>query len=920
MRKIILYEESPVKKFFALLLLVLIRSALWFRYKVTVKGLDQINPAILNKPSGVLFLPNHPAIFVDPTLIALAIWKKYKIRPIITEYMYYTPLIHTVMRLMDALPMPNFSSSSNTLKKKRADRLLQTVIDNLKKNDSFLIYPAGKTKQQAREIIGGSAVHNIIQAVPDVNVVLVRTTGLWGSKFSRGLTAGQNPPYMFHTIFWGVKKVFQNLLFFTPRRHVTIEFAPAGPDFPLQGSRLEINRYLENWYNKSGPFAEKNEQEGIEELSLVSYSMWKEELPEVAVKESLETEINLSKISLSIQEKIKNKLSEMTQMPVEQITPDMDLAGNLGLDSLDAADLLSFLDEQFGTTGIPINELTTVGKVMALAAKQISFREEGAEEEEKDISHWNKGVSHKLAKIAPGSTIHEVFLNCCAEMGDRAASGDDRGGIVTYRQAKLRVILLAEYIKKLPGESIGILLPSSTTSYLTILACQLAGKIPVMINWTMGPRHLESVVSLSHIGTVLSSWSFLDKLDNIDLSPVEDLIIMLEDVKQELTIKDKLQAWALSKLSTKQILSRFKTDKKPEESGAVLLFTSGTESQPKGVPLTHKNILNNQRASLEAVELFQDDVLLGILPPFHAFGFTLSGLLPLLSGIRAAYYPDPTNGKGLARSVQKWKASLICGAPAFLKGLFKNALPQQLSTLRIVVTGAEKAPDELFTMVAALKNCHLIEGYGITECSPVITINKKGDPSKGVGHPLANVALSIVNLDTHEPVVQGESGLILIRGPNVFAGYKNQGISSPFIKVGGEPWYNTGDLGFLTSDGALVLSGRLKRFVKIGGEMISLSAIESTLQKIGEKKAVTSGDGSNGEGPSLAVCAKEEAGEKTRIFVFTCFPTSIEELNISLRQAGFSNLVKIYQTEQIEHIPLMGSGKIYYRELEKKIS
>jgi long-chain-fatty-acid--[acyl-carrier-protein] ligase len=889
------------------------RFALWFRYRVTIKGLDQINPHVLNKSGGVLFLPNHPTIFVDPTLITLAIWKKYPIRPVIVEYMYYMPLIHTVMRLMNALPIPNFVTSSNSLKKKRADKVLETMIEDLKHKENFLIYPAGKTKHQAKEVIGASGVHRIIQAVPEVNVVLVRTTGLWGSRFSRALTAGHAPPPMFETIFWGIKKVLKNLLFFTPRRQVTIEFTPAGPDFPYQASRLEMNRYLEKWYNRPDGILPQTGEEPGESLYLVSYSMWKEELPEIKSKEKTGEEIDISKIPEEIQEKVKQKLSEMTQISVAQIEPDMDLAGDLGLDSLDNAELITFLDDQYEVSGVPVHELTSVGKVMALAAKQISFGE-STEEEQVNLSRWDKPRVHQKATVAPGDTMPEVFLNCCQSMGKEAACGDYMAGVLTYSDAKLRIVLLAEYIRQLPGNYIGILLPSSVAAYLTILACQLAGKVPLLVNWTVGPRHLESVVALSQVQVILSSWAFLDRLENVDLNGIEDLIIMLEDVKQQFTLTDQLKAYFRAKLSTKALLSLFHVQKINKETQAVLLFTSGTENMPKGVPLSHENILSNQRASLEKVGLFKDDILLGILPPFHAFGFTLSGLLPLLCGVRVAYYPDPTDGKGLARAIERWKATLICGAPSFLRGIFKNADPEHLKTLRLCFTGAEKAPSDLFQMVNALDHCRLLEGYGITECSPVITVNMTGDQAKGVGKALPQVELCIVDLETHQPLAQGQQGLILTKGPNVFSGYLNKGISSPFLTIQGEQWYSTGDLGDLDPEGNLILSGRLKRFIKVGGEMVSLAAIEDALQNTIGKKA-----GAAEEGPLLAVCAKEEAGEKTKIFVFTRFPASIEEVNRSLKEAGFSNLVKVFKVQQLAEIPLMGSGKIHYRALEAQI-
>ncbi len=889
------------------------RFTLWFRYRVTIKGVENLNADTLSKPGGILFLPNHPTVFVDPTLVTLAIWKKYPIRPMIVEYMYYTPIVHSFMKFMNALPVPNFVSSSNSLKKKKVDEAMEAVISGLKNKENFLIYPAGKVKHQAREVIVASGVHRIVQAVPEANIVLVRTTGLWGSSFSRAIT-GQSPP-LYSTVFDGIKRAFKNLIFFTPRRHVTIEFFPAPSDFPYSGSRVEFNQYLEHWYNRPDGLTSQEGAEPGESLYLVSYSMWRKELPLIKSKNEVQKEIELKKIPQEVQSKVLHKLSEMTQMPSDQIKGGMDLGSELGLDSLDHAELMAFLDEDFDVAGVPVSELTTVERVMALAAKQVAFGER-VEEEHADLSKWlSAAYPHVRAIFPKGETIPEVFLNNCQRHKTAVACGDMRAGVLTYSQIKLRVLLLAEYIRHLPGDSIGILLPSSVAAYLTIIACQLAGKIPVMVNWTVGPRHLESVRSLSHIKTVLSSWAFLDRLDNADLTGIDDLIITLEDASRGFTLKDKLMAFIRSKRSTSSILEHFNMQGRSRNDTAVILFTSGTESMPKGVPLTHGNILSNQQDAVNAVEIFQDDILLGILPPFHSYGFNASGLLPLLAGLRVAYYADPTDGKGIAREIERWKATIVCGAPSFLKGVFKNARPGQLNSLRICVSGAEKAPPELFKMVNALEKCHLVEGYGITECAPILTANCSGNPMDGVGKPMPQVALLIVHLDTHEPLPQGEAGLILARGPNIFKGYLNKGISSPFITLKDQSWYSTGDLGYLDPKGNLIISGRLKRFVKIGGEMISLAALEQALHENSAIHAQLSQE----EGPALAVCAKEEAGEKTKIFVFTRFSITLEEINRALRDAGFSNLVKVYKVTQIPEIPLMGTGKINYRNLESQI-
>jgi long-chain-fatty-acid--[acyl-carrier-protein] ligase len=292
-------------------------------------------------------------------------------------------------------------------------------------------------------------------------------------------------------------------------------------------------------------------------------------------------------------------------------------------------------------------------------------------------------------------------------------------------------------------------------------------------------------------------------------------------------------------------------------------------------------------------------------------------LLPLVAGIRAAYYPDPTNGPALAREIELWSATLICAAPTFLKTIFKAATVEQLKTVRLCVSGAEKTPPELILLAKQkIPQTMLTEGYGITECSPVLTINLNGDPQHGVGIPIPGVDVCIVDLNTYELLPGLQRGLILARGPSIFSGYLNPGINSPFVTVSGLQWYNTGDLGYLDEQGNLILAGRLKRFIKVGPEMISLGAIEEALMHKVLYKHV---NGHEPEGPSLAICAKEESGEKPLIVLVTKFPTTVDEANNTLKESGFSNLVRIGQVVQMEEIPLLGTGKINYRSLEAQV-
>lgn len=893
-----------------------LRLALSFRYKITVKGLEKLDKKSLSRPGGVLVLPNHPTLFVDPIIAALAVLPKFTIRPMIVEYMYYYPFVHGLMQRMRALPIPDFDISSNTLKRRKSEKVLVEVAKGLKEGDNFLIYPAGRIKATAYETIGGaSGVHKILQDAPEANVVLMRIKGLWGSKFSRALTGAK--PQMFPTIWWGIKQVLKNLLLFTPRRHVIIELEPAPADFPRNAPRMELNQWLERWYNKPDGFVEQVGPYPGDSLVLVPYSAWNRTPPEVHIEEQYRPtrrSVDISQIPQTVQEKVISKIALMTDNVPSSIRPEMSLSNDLGMDSLDTAELAVFLHDQFDIMTVPVKELTTVGRVMGIAAKQIVCKEP-IKEEVTDISKWLQPAPHLRTEMPPGNNIPQVFVNSCKRAMKHAACVDPRSGVVTYQDMLLKAIVLSRLFRKMPGKHIGIMLPASVGASICIFAVQLAGKVPVMVNWTVGPRHLESVIKFADPKVILSSWAFVDRLEGVDLTPIEERTVLLEDLRREISLMDKIKSWILSKQCAASILKALNPEGEAPVDEAVVLFTSGTESMPKGVPLTHENILSNIRGALEGIPIYRDDILYGILPPFHTFGFSVSCLVPILTGIRVVFYPDPTDGKALANGFERWRVTIMCGAPTFIKGLLKSALPAQLQTMRLCVTGAEKAPPELFEMLRSIdKEGCIIEGYGITECSPVLTINPSDGLKKGVGRALSNVELLVVHPETLEPMPLHAQGLILARGPNVFGGYLNPGLESPFVIVQGKSWYKTGDLGELDENGYLNISGRLKRFIKIGPEMISLSALEEALLHMAPKK----GWPTSQDAPTLAICAKEFQGEKPKIYLFSKFPLTVEEVNRALKEAGFSNIVRISAVQQIEDVPVMGTGKINYRALEQR--
>jgi long-chain-fatty-acid--[acyl-carrier-protein] ligase len=461
-----------------------------------------------------------------------------------------------------------------------------------------------------------------------------------------------------------------------------------------------------------------------------------------------------------------------------------------------------------------------------------------------------------------------------------------------------------------PGTHVGVLLPASVASSTVTLAAILAGKVPVFLNWTAGKRSLLHACESTRLVSIYTSERFLDIVPT-ELDFLENRFVLLEELTASLSLKDKARAKRMSAESTGQILSAFDlTSVKPDDA-AVVLFTSGSEALPKGVPLSHRNILSNVRGVLEAFQITSQDVLLGFLPPFHSFGLTVCSLLPLVTGLRVAYHPNPNESRKIAKAIDKWGASLAAGTPTFLRSILKAGSPSQFTAMRALVSGAERAPQELFELASSVNPAiEVLEGYGITECSPVVSVSRPHEERIGVGRPVDGVSITIVHPETMAPTTEGEQGLILIRGASVFSGYLDPSID-PFVTHAGHTWYNSGDLGRI-DQGRLVITGRLKRFIKIAGEMISLGAIEEALQK-----RVPSTDGA----PSVAVLAQGTEGDgRPKLIAFAAGALSLESANVCLREASFPHIVHIAEVRELKTLPVLGTGKTDYQGLKTMLA
>lgn len=872
------------------LLYWILRILLSLRYRIQIEGLSKI---IKSKQQGILFLPNHPAE-IDPPIIMRVLWSDFKPRPLAVEHFYYQKGIRFFMNLVGALPLPTVDVA-NQWKVRQIEKLKKKVLEKLDEGGNFLIYPSGKLKVTSQDQVGGASfIPELLAKNPEIKIVLIRIRGLWGSMFSRALT-GERPDFS-KTLWKGFKILLKNGIFFIPRRNVKIDLEFAPEDFPRMGSKMEINNWLENWYNKEGP----------EPLCFVSHSFWKEKFPQVIVPEEIAPQQEVP-ISQEMRAQILDHLSKISCMDRKKMDLNFHLSNDLGLDSIDVAQLHVYLEERFDIIDLAPGQLQFVRDVLQ-AAGGVKKEHEGPIFSQKK-SKWPKESFRHDPMIPKGNTLQEVFLKSCDRMGDSIACADALSGALSYKKLKRSVLVLSLKIKEMPGEKIGILLPSSVAAYVTILATLFAGKVPVLLNWTAGFRNLEHAVDICSLKVVLSSYRFLSRLENGDMGRVDDLLLLLEELRRNISFKTKIKGLFLSFLGTKMLLRKLPTQSDPKDAAAII-FTSGSETLPKGVPLSHQNFLSCLRGGKECIDLLPTDILYGVLPPFHSFGLSVTGFFPLLSGLKVYFAPDPTDARAMANDIEFCNITLMCSAPSFLLALLRVATEEQLKSLRLVLTGAEKGPKELFDLFEKMGKT-IIEGYGISECSPIVTVTRENEPRKGVGKPIPGVQVRVLDLETQKLCNTGQEGEICIFGLNVFAGYLGEK-RDPFIEIDGNRWYRSGDRGYLDKEGNLILTGRLKRFIKIGAEMVSLGGLEedliATVNQLGWVPAKS-------EGPVLAVTAKGPESDKPQIVVFSTFEIDKEVLNRRLKESGQGRLVKIAKVVKMDEIPITGTGKIHYRHL-----
>ena len=505
--------------------------------------------------------------------------------------------------------------------------------------------------------------------------------------------------------------------------------------------------------------------------------------------------------------------------------------------------------------------------------------------------------------LNPSRTHRSVFralLDARHEFGGGEiilVDGDERA--LKYDEIVRASFALGHALKRgtARGEAVGIMLPSSAGAVIAFFALSAYGRVPAMLNFTSGVANLKSALATAKIKRIVTAHRFIElaKLEQLvsELSHSAE-IVYLEDVRNQLSTFDKVAA-----VLGPRMPFLYRKHVSPE-STAVILFTSGTEGAPKGVVLSHVNLLANVEQVRLHIELFPTDVLFNPLPTFHCFGLTAGALMPLFLGIKAVLHPTPLQPHDIVRRIRELRATILLTTDTFITQYARAGHEGDLKTLRLAVCGAERLRDETRQLLRRKYHIELLEGYGVTEASPVVAANQIGANRLGtVGHLMPGMEY---RLEPVEGIPYG--GRLFIRGPNVMLGYLKPEAPGQ-IQPPPEGWYDTGDVASIDPEGFISIRGRVKRFAKIGGETVSLAVVEncaSALWPDFAHAAVTLPDPRKGEQIVLVTTAPD-AGRGD--FIGWAHRHGVPELAVPRRIL------------HVQSIPVLGTGKTDYMSVQK---
>jgi acyl-[acyl-carrier-protein]-phospholipid O-acyltransferase/long-chain-fatty-acid--[acyl-carrier-protein] ligase len=478
--------------------------------------------------------------------------------------------------------------------------------------------------------------------------------------------------------------------------------------------------------------------------------------------------------------------------------------------------------------------------------------------------------------------------------------GDDRE--LSYKELVQASLALGSALRKgtKAGEAVGVMLPSGAGAVIGFFALSAFNRIPAMLNFTAGARNLKAALRAGEISRIITAYKFVELggLENLmdELSGSAE-IVYLEDVRENLTLAHKLVAAVgsiMPGLVRKQ--SRYK-------SAGVMLFTSGTEGEPKGVVLSHENVMANVEQVRAHIGLNPDtDKLFNPLPTFHCFGLTVGAVLPLVAGIPVMFHPSPLQPREIVRRIRANQSTILLATDTFISQYARIGSDGDMDSIRLAVCGAERVKDETRSLVRRKFEIEILEGYGATEASPVIAANKWDNNRPGtVGSLMSGMESKLLPVDGIE-----DGGRLHVKGPNIMMGYLRP--SNPGVLERPEGgWHDTGDIVAIDNEGIIRIMGRVKRFAKIGGEMVSLAVVENCASAIWPDNlhaAVTLPDPRKGE----QVILLSDTPESNR-----------EDILVWAKNHGVPELSVPRRVYHVDEIPVLGTGKIDYGAVQKKV-
>jgi acyl-[acyl-carrier-protein]-phospholipid O-acyltransferase/long-chain-fatty-acid--[acyl-carrier-protein] ligase len=512
-------------------------------------------------------------------------------------------------------------------------------------------------------------------------------------------------------------------------------------------------------------------------------------------------------------------------------------------------------------------------------------------------------------------TLGRMFLGTARRHPLRFAIADGRVPGMRFHQARARTVFLARRLKPLWKDQrmVGILLPPSVPGALINFAAVLSGKVGVNLNYTVSGETLASCARQCELQTVVTSRAFLERV-KID---VPCRAIFVEDLAADPRLAEKIAAFFMSWLYPARMLERTLGQSVPArlDDLATVIFSSGSTGDPKGVMLSHYNIVSNIEQVSQTFMLRGSDRVLGILPFFHSFGFTVTLWMPATRGVGVIYHYNPLDLAAIGEFTRNYKITFLLATPTFLQAYLRRCSPEDFGSVQLVMVGAEKLTERLAAAFEDRFGIRPLEGYGCTECSPVVAVNTRDFRAPGfrqtgakrgkIGHPLPGVSICIADPETLAPVPLGQTGVLLVAGPNIMQGYLGKPEKSAEVFHGG--WYVTGDIAAMDEDGFIEITDRLSRFSKIGGEMVPHIKIEEKLHELA---------GAADQSFVVTGVPDEKKGERLVVL----HNLSEEKLSAVLEKLGQCGLPNLWlpRTNQFFYtaeFPHLGTGKMDLRRI-----